>query len=295
MTWHLPILLRILVANVLYQIVLKKVVHLPSRTRRLLWMFMSSALVAWLTTLLVGHPFPGFATFGAIALVGCINSGAAYCQWRAIEISQSRTAVFTWADDLIAIGLGYAILSEQRYFTPSLILGVVVCVGSAIAIAFLKTRTSHKQRHYSSEMVLFGWIAAYSVVWGGAAFMMRVFGLRATSMFWFVTAWYTGSVLGAMIIRYASSEKEQGSPLTLKGFAGVFVLAMIALGSLLLMYWASMLAPITVTQPIHQVAELVFPVLVGLFVFKERQHLSRKGNLLLALSATGGLVIAFSY
>ncbi|OGL83402.1 hypothetical protein A3B32_03495 [Candidatus Uhrbacteria bacterium RIFCSPLOWO2_01_FULL_53_9] len=258
-------------------------------------MFVSAAVIGWVTTALVGHPFMGLTAFGAIALMGCVNAGAAYCQWRAVEISQSRTAVFTWADDLIAMGLGYAILSEQRYLTPTLVLGVVICVGCAVAMAFHKRAGSDEKSSRASPFALLGWVAAYSVIWGVAALVMRIYGLRATSIFWFATAWYPGAVLGALVIRYTSSEKEQGEPLTLKGLAGVFVLSTTIWAALALKYWASMLAPITVTQPVFQVSELVFPVLVGLFIFKEHQTLSHQGKLLLALATAGGIVIAFSY
>ncbi|MBI4143086.1 hypothetical protein HY480_04390 [Candidatus Uhrbacteria bacterium] len=294
MPWYIPVIARIIVGNICGQIVLKKVTGLPSRTRRFVWQFFFAALLSWIAIAITGSTPTAWSTIAIIAVVGFVNSGGAYFQWRAIEISQSKTAVFTWADDLIAIGLGYVILAEHRVLTPSLAIGVVICVGACVAIGFSE-RHSGTNDPSRTTFALIGWIAGYSVIWGIAAFVMRYYGVRDVPISTFAAAWYTGALVGALVIRSIIGVREQGAPLTGRGIAGTFVLASFIWLALILAYWSRMLAPITVVQPIHQVSEMVFPALVGLFIFKESRTFTTQGKFLLALACAGGIMVALSF
>ena len=60
-------------------------------------------------------------------------------------------------------------------------------------------------------------------------------------------------------------------------------------------YWAKMLAPITVVQPIFQVSEMIFPTLIGLWIFKEAKELNAWSRMAIVLGLAGGVTIALSF
>lgn len=212
-----------------------------------------------------------------------------------MDISQSRTAVFTWADDLIAMGLGYALLGESALLTVGLTIGILLCVAASVAFPLTEQRRSSDAKT-PTPWPLFQWIAIYSIIWGGTAFAMRYYGLKeAVPITWFCAAWYSGSLLGALGVRMLLNAEEQGAPLTARGLLGTAVLAAFIGASLALAYWSRVLAPITVVQPIQQASEMIFPALVGLFVFKEARYLTWSGRILFAVAMIGGVLIACSF
>ncbi|MDO8599760.1 MAG: hypothetical protein Q7S02_06670 [bacterium] len=296
MTWHVPVLARIIVGNILTQIILKKMVGLPSRARRFVWQFAFCALFGLVGVACTTTAPPRAAVLIAIACIGIVNSAGAWCQWRAMDISQSRTAVFTWADDLIAMGLGYAILAESKFLNWQLTIGVLVCVAASVAFPLTERWRIRGADTAPTPWSLFKWIAIYSVIWGGALFAMRYYGIKeSVPISWFCAAWYSGSLLGAICVYAFLDSKERGAPLTVRGLMSTAVLAAFVGTTLALAYWSRVLAPITVVQPIQQVSEMVCPALVGLYVFKEARQLSWTGKILFAVAMIGGVLIALSF
>lgn len=78
-TWHVPMLARIIVGNILTQIILKKMVGLPSRARRFVWQFTFCALFAWVGVLCTATTPPRVAVCIAIVCIGIVNSAGTWC------------------------------------------------------------------------------------------------------------------------------------------------------------------------------------------------------------------------
>lgn len=297
MTWHVPVAISLIFSYTIAPFLLKKNANLPSRTRRLLWQYIFCAVMACLVGVGTGSPLP-FTSVNLIAIgaIGCANAFGAYCQWRAMAISLSKTSLFTYWDDLIAMGMGYSLLSETKFLTPMLAVGVIIACGAVIAMPYMrrsKTAADHLARAQWLQLV--GWVARYSVIWGVANFVMRYFGLKGVAIPSFLAAWYSGAFVGALGIRLLSSAEEAGACLAWRDLRLVFTLSCAVVGALALHYWAYGLAPITVLQPIYQVGEMVMPTIVGLVIFKEHKTLARPEKLLFALGLVGGLTIAFSF
>src|SRR5574337_389860 len=121
--WQVPVLLFILLGHVISPVLIKHKTGLPSRTRRFSLQFFFCALFSLIVALVAGT-----FTFDRWVLIigglGVANSLASYAQWRAIDISLSKNALFTPADDLIGITLGYVFLHEGRFLTPTRGVGV---------------------------------------------------------------------------------------------------------------------------------------------------------------------------
>ncbi|MBI4135796.1 hypothetical protein HY477_03620 [Candidatus Uhrbacteria bacterium] len=297
MTWHVPVAISLIFSYTISPYLLKKNANLPSRTRRLAWQFFFCAALACLVALGTGSPLPLTSmALLAIGAIGCVNAFGAYCQWRAMAISLSRTSLFTYWDDLIAMGLGYALLSEAQFLTPLLGLGIVIAVGAVIAMPYARRgKTADDQLARAQWVELIGWVARYSVIWGGVSVAMRYFGLKGVAIPSFLAAWYSGAFVGALAIRFLSSASEVGVPLAWRDLRLVFALSCAIGMALSLKYWAFGLAPVTVLQPIYQVGEMVMPTVVGLVVFREHKTFKPAEKLLFVLAIVGGLTIALSF
>jgi len=142
---------------------------------------------------------------------------------------------------------------------------------------------------------IFVWIAIYSIIWGVAHFAFRWYAVEGMPTSTFLAGWYGGAFVGSNFVLLAMGKKEMGEPLPRKQIVLVALLAVVILICLVLEYWASMYAPLAVTQPIFQVTEMVFPTLIGLFVFKEIKELNGAKKIVFAIAFAGSLVVAFSY
>jgi hypothetical protein len=100
--------------------------------------------------------------------VGGANGLAAYCYRRAIAISLSRTALFAFWDDLLAMALGYVLLHEGQFLTIGIGLGMVASLG---AVILSSVHSYRKQQAGKDEPDLFPkrlyvFAGVYSVILG---------------------------------------------------------------------------------------------------------------------------------
>ncbi|MCX6722594.1 MAG: hypothetical protein NT094_00825 [Candidatus Staskawiczbacteria bacterium] len=292
MPWQIPVFLSMLVGRVIAPIIIKNVASAPSRTRNLVWQYFFAALLASLTALISGDTF-SIGQSLIVASIGFFNAFACYCQWRAINISLSKTSLFTQADDLICLLLGYAVLGEGKILNLYLIIGIILCLGSALLFVWQKPA---KDKGVTPNNKIWLWIALYSIIWGVAIFSMRFFSsVDGMSLPAFAFSWYIGSLIGAGFVFLLGGKKEAGMPLKPRQIGKVSILAFIIWISLSISYWARSIAPLTIIQPIDQVAEMILPTIVGLWIFKESANLSRLSQIAILLGLTGGMIIVFGY
>ncbi len=226
-----------------------------------------------------------------ISAIGVINSFGAYCQWRAFDISLSKTGIFTQGDDVIAITLGYLFLNETKYLNEKLAVGIIICLLAATALL------SQRQKA-NKNVALLGWVAGYSLIWGMAIFFMRYFALQQVDLANFMTAWYCGSFIGSLIIfcfTRLAAKNEAGEKLSGKSIGGVFLLALAIWASQLLAYMSYRLAPLTVAQPVYLVSEAILYIFLGLYYFKEIRQLTKIDKIAFAGGIAGIIIIALSF
>lgn len=295
MPWQVPVVLRIIMAHIVGQYFLKKVVGLPSRTRRFVWQFFFAMIIGLAVAFLSGTPLADKRLF-LVGLLAAVNSIGTYCYWRALAISQSKTALMTWADDVIAMLLAYVFLGEMRVLTSFMILGIVLCMFATVALPVVSSSGNAGGKvEARAHRVLIGWVAGYSIFWGITSFAMRAFALRNVPLVGFIASWYVGAFVGALAVQAKAGPEESGGALDKRGIGGTVVLAVLIMIALICAYWQRQLAPITVVQPIQQVTEMVFPALMGLFVFKEAKGMTRSEKARIALGMAGGIIVALSF
>ena len=297
MPWFVPVVVRILAAYVAGPLLLKPIVDKYSQAKLLLLQFAVCFAVALpLAVALHQHRLDW-----TIVAVGCGNGLAAYWYRKAIAISLSRTALFAFWDDLLAMGLSYAILHEGQFLNARIIVGVTVGVGAVI----LFTVHGAHQEHPSTEarehtpLRLYLYAGAYSVMLGFGLFFIRYLGVQDTGLGTFLVNWYGGVIVAALVLILTLPEEARdptaltavawGDRLRIGGLSLVVLVAMSAA------YAAYRRAPQTVVQPLFLVGEMIAPALIGLYVFAEREALDRHEQCYFAAGLGGGLLVALSF
>lgn len=296
MEWYIPVLLHIIISRVFHPVFVKRAANARAgRSTRLVWQYLIAAGVALGVAVATrGTDIVGEGT-AVILVIGAFNAFACYCQWRAVAISQSETSMFTQADDLIALSLGYVILGEHRFLTPLLGVGILLVVTAAIAIGRINSQTSDQNARKTDGVML--WVALYSVIWGVAIFSKRLYALADMPLVNYLAAWYSGSVVGSLLTRFKSSQEERRSQPAKEILALSAPVALTAWLSNVLSYWCFQILPITINQPIDQVSEMIFPTLIGLYWFKEKDKQFTNNYYKLAMGAglLGGIAVVLSY
>ena len=297
--WQVPVVLRILVSEGLFQILVKKTVHGSSRERRFLLQYIFCALIAIFAALYLGTISLSITT-GVIFLIGFCNGFGAYCFWRAIEINQSKNAIFTIFDDLIAMVLSYIVFQEGQYLNMLAKIGIISSIATVLLFSlndYYKTRVKG-----SNDLKLYLYVGFYSVVWGIALFAQKYFGAQHVPVTTFLSSWYAGAILAAMVIFLIQSKRNHKSffkELRLcwnrHDLLVSFGLALCVIGSVGLAYWAYQLAPQNIIQPIFLVAQMVLPCLIGLYMFGEIKNFDKRSKILLVIGAISGIIVALSY
>ncbi len=302
MHWLVPVMLVSLVGYVVQPYFNKRIADLPSRTRNLCWQYLFAAIFANLTALVVGVNFFKDPRVIVIVILGIFNAFACYCYWRAIAISLSKTSLFTQADDLTAMVLGSFILGESRLLNFSLGIGIAFSIFAVFLFIVAKRRMASRdiQRNdafcqYDLKNGIAVWVALYSIILGVAMFSMRYFALKGMLLPTFIVGWYSGAFIGALIVFVFAGKAEAGQPLRIKNALRILPLSLTIFTSLMLAYWARSIAPLIVTQPIFQVAEMILPTAMGLWVFKEMKELNLLSRIAIAVGLAGGIIIALSW
>ncbi len=306
LSWEVVFFLYLMVARVIQPIFNKKLASDPYKSRNLAMQYILAATLAVGMAIFWGK-LDVSQYFGVIVIIGIFNAFACYAYWQAIDISLSKTSLFTQGDDLITLGLGFLILGEAKFLNWGLGIGILICLGSAAFFTYHK-RSLAKQddgakvvdkANIKNEEGLFLYIAIYSIIWGGAVFSMRYFALKGVTPLNYAAAWYFGAFLGAQIVYWISEfKRDKNIAIPKFNFSNLIAVGRTVLciyTSNLLFNWVTNLAPISATQPIDQVAEMVFPTIIGLCVFKEIKHIDLLSGLAMAIGLFGGLLIAFSY
>jgi hypothetical protein len=216
--------------------------------------------------------------------IGFLNGFAAYAQWRAIDISLSKTSLFTQADDIIGMLLGYLLLHETVFLTPRLCFGVLLCVIAGILIAT-----------YERNLQLIKYVGIYSVIWGVASFLFRYFTLNNLPTSEFLISWYIGASVSTLLIATVLLRGNIPASLSKKEISRVGLVALPVWAALVLAYISAQKSPITVYQPIFLASEAIFPSLVGLYYFHENKVLSLREKIAFVIGIAGVVIISFSY
>jgi hypothetical protein len=297
MPWQVPVVVRILAAYVAGPLLLKPLAAKYAQAKLLLLQF----AVCFAVALPLAMALDQHRLDWTIVAVGGGNGLAAYCYRQAIAISLSRTALFAFWDDLLAMGLSYAILQEGQFLNARMLLGIGVSVGAVVLFTVhgAPPEPPRKETPERLPLRLYLYTGAYSVMLGFGLFFMRSLGVQDTGLGTFLVNWY-GGVIGAALGLVLILPEEAQDPTVLPAvpwgdrlrIGGLSLVVLVAMSAA---YTAYRLAPQTVVQPLFLVGEMIAPALIGLYVFAEREALDRYEQGLFAAGLAGGLLVALSF
>jgi hypothetical protein len=297
MPWYVPVALRIVVTYVALPLLVKPLAEHPARAPILALQFLGAVGLALPAAVILGQ-----ATLHVpIVVVGFFTGLAAYAYWRAIDLSLSRTALFAFWDDLIAMGLSYGLLHEGQFLNAWMLTGMGMSVLAVILFTVHSYVTGPPSGKDQAPVprVHFLYVGLYSVILGLGVFFMRYIGLQDVGLARFLLNWYGGAWLaaGLLVLTLRARMRTPAAPLALSRQAwwrlgAGSLLILVAVGAA---YGAYRLAPQTVVQPLFLVGEMVGPALVGLYVFGERETLARRDKAYFVLGLAGGLLVALSF
>ena len=297
------VILRILIASMVNQIVLKKIVSMPfSRSSSFLvsysFCFLLAVIYALFCEIVFLDPILLF-----IVLIGVLNGFASRCNWEATRISQSVKSVFMFGDDFLAMGLCFLILNEARFMTVLTWIGFAF---SSLSVVFFLYSTYIRKSKGDAELKqylpisFFIYIAVYSLSWGVAKFLERYWALEGISVATFLLGWYAGSLIPGIFgfifdYFYVEEDKEIKKNLIVPWVLYLIMLAVFSALAIGLQYWSYASIPLVVIQPMFMVSDMIFPALVGLILFSEYKNFRKEEWVLFSLGFIGSLFIIFSF
>lgn len=297
-TWAILLGLYIVVGHIWGAWLLKKISREGAREERFVLNYVLAAALAACFAIYLGDFSFGTAFFIVLGM-GFANGLAAYCQWRATDISLSKSHLFTWGDDVIAMVLAYYLLNESQFVTQPLGFGIAI---SLIAAALFLYRDYQRSKESEIErgrspLSLYLWVAGYSAIWGCTTFLVRYLAVADIGIGIFWLGWYWGALLSATLIILPLKARKRGGieSVTSQDVKAAALFAVVIMAALALHYFTLQLAPIIVVQPILLIVEMLVPVLLGLFIFAEAKHLSKQEWLYFALGLLGACAIIFGF
>jgi hypothetical protein len=293
MPWYVLVVLRIAAAYVVGPLLLKPLADQYPQRLLVLLQFAGCFVVALPVALALQQCHLDWR----IVAVGFGNGLAAYCYYKAIALSLSRTALFAFWDDLLAMGLSYGLLHEGQFLNARLLLGMGVSVGAVIGwtVHSASRQPAPAPAPARPPRRLYLYAGGYSLLLGVGVFFMRYLGVQGTGLGTFLVNWYGGIVGAALLLVLCSADAGTALPALfrrdLPRLAGLSLVALVALSAA---YGAYRLAPQTVVQPLFLVGEMVAPAVLGLYVFAERAALDRWEYVYFGLGLAGGVLVALS-
>lgn len=297
MSPEMAIIIRVIVAYSLIQYATKKIVGGNRRTERFLWQFAFTFIIAGIWVLISGDVVVN-AAFWNVMLIGFIAGSGTFFSWKAIHLSQSRNALFTFWDDIIAMSLAFFVLHEGRFITAPIGIGIALSFVALFGfIWYARCQKSEKEGLKPLPLIFYSYVGTYSIAWGLAVFGQRYWAFNDMPVSTFLFGWYVGALVAAALVflvyKDASEDQRSTALLGPKDIAATFVLAMLILSSLGLAS-VSYRLPQMIVQPIYLVAEMIIPSLIGLFIFHERKHFARFEWLFFGLGAIGALMVGIN-
>lgn len=296
-SWQLALALRAITSNILAPLLMKKQAErVDMHTRFFLQYVFNTAFTSILFVYFFEY-FNAKAFLYSMGL-GVVTVFGAFFYWKALAISGSKTSMFAFIDDIIAILLSVAFLGEWARITGPALVGILLCF-IAVTGFVLRARARDAKGDLSATPIkLFLFVGLYSVTWGFSYFLQKIFAVQSIGMLNMVEGFYIGGLIVSwLILRFAYKIKREElvtkiTALNRQDFGSVGLLSIILIISMCLQYTIFHGVIQLAAQPIFLVGEMVLQAFVFLVVFKnERAHFDRYEVLFGLIALLGTLMV----
>lgn len=270
---------------------MKKLTTSLPKSSAVMWQFGGSSILAITFWCVSGMPDPEWNCMW-IAAVGFVNAFGAYAQWQALETSLSKTSFLLTLSPIWATILAIGILQEDIWGNWKILGGIVVLHLAAMAIALLKEDPKPKNDDgmpaEKPQKLWLPWVIGALLIFGSAAFLMKVSTIANVPHALFLPSWYGGAFLGGLLI-YAIRREE---PLTMSQASSALLVGASIICQLASLYWGFQLADASVVLGIASFVNPILAIVLGIYVFHEEIVLSLWHYVAFALGIAGCVLIA---
>ena len=223
-------------------------------------------------------------------MLGFMVAFGAYFQWRAYEISLSKTVLFSPLTPVLSIILALIFLGEAKFWNIQLIIGIALSL-LAMWLSQISRKSDNKEILKLNKKWLF-FTLSMVIIFGLADFLMKLFSFsipRETFLF----GWYGGTFLSSLLI--LKIERQKITILPKKIILLILPLSFSIVLVAFLGYWIFQLGgPVSLVTPLRWLVITIIPILFGWFIFKERKELSKREWLAFSLGIIGAVLIFLS-
>lgn len=207
------------------------------------------------------------AAAGAVVLLGVLVSFGAQCSWQAYSFSLSRTSLLLPLAPIWGSVLAALFLAEPWRSDPVLLAGIILLHAAAFVIAWRRRETGE-----AANLLWLVFTLTAVTIFGVAMFLTKACSSGAMPARLFLMYWYSGGMIGATVV--AMLERETGQ-LWQKHAWQVPLAGLCVLGSLGTLYWVFSTAQAGLVLSIKSFSEASSGMLMGWYIFRETQQLSR--------------------
>lgn len=297
MPWYVPVSIYVVFVYFGVRTLSKYLADQPDQIKRIAVNMTFCVTAAALFAVVTGNVRFDASTYTVMG-VGVLNAFANIALWRATKVSMSKTSMLSFGDDIIGILLVWVIIGDGKYLNVVSGSGMSLCVLTALLFWWY----NNQKKANREPRVFYAYVLIYCVLWGVAISSQRYYAFNQLPTAQFVFAWYFGSFLTMMVVlagraflRTAAQNKERAVSFRLRDYAIVFVYAMGIVGGLSIEYWAKILAPQTVVQPIFLVSEAVIPTMIGWTLFRERKSFATSEWVFSGIGFAGVVLLALGF
>lgn len=270
MSWQFTLFILIIIN--ICSITLVKIVseRVSKKSLGVFYQYLFCAIIATLYFLFFGNGDIGLA-ITLILGIGFLVGFGNYFQWRASELSLSKTALFFPLIQIIPITLAIIFLGEANLWNLKLISGVGL---SFLAIWIFQASGGEKNKR--KEILNKKWFfftGFMIIIFGLTDFLAKLFSFTLPREV-FLMGWYNGAFLSSLVI--LALEKQKIVKIPLKTIFLILFLSISISATVFFLYWTYQLGgQIGLVVPLRYLFITLIPVTLGWFIFKERKGLSK--------------------
>ncbi|MCI5065723.1 hypothetical protein MRY87_08370 [bacterium] len=202
-------------------------------------------------------------------------------------------------DDILAIALAWFLLDEIKELNLTMLFGAGLVLSACFLQAFISFETDKADKNgsfsFSFSFALILWSLGFGFAWGIVDFSFAYYNDQGLIEVEYGFPYYLGALLTSAFILVLNTEDAQKN-LPNRFSLGVLIAiaALVNLSCFFLDYATYGLAPVTKVQPVLQFTGLIGPILVGLFIFNEKDALTPSEKRVLILGLTGAALVISS-
>ena len=166
--WQLPVVLRVIIGNIASPYLAKRLTSGQYQVKNFFTHYAIIFVLVFPLTLAFSWKNFWLGEFIVFLVIGFINSLGSFLYWRALDISLTKTSLFTQLDDFIAIFLAFLFFHEGTILTSNLLIGFLLTGAAAVCLMALK---GYEEKNRKLILLVLG----YSLIWGFGFFAIKYF------------------------------------------------------------------------------------------------------------------------